>query len=337
GDYGEAEKLFSGALRYEETDSLRILAGRAVARYRAGMIDSADADLSLLRERYPSDRRIPEVILEKGRMLIENERYGDARQLFDSLAGRYDDYSDESLYYLALCDINSGGYREAEEKLVRHLREAPHSSLSCAAAFKLAFVQSKLEKMNLAARNYSLASESCPDRDLRFRALRNLANIYQKMENWEQAASVWFRLVEDYPARDDIVDILFNLGFAYGQSGQYRLARDVYSRITSITAEEGELGRAYYWIGINLKNLGEYDDAVRQFLRVPYLRTGGMWGVTSRLEAAGCYRKMGRNDEAAGIYRAVLEKYGEGSDWGRIAAGYLQQMNDRQKQTDGQK
>ncbi|MGM0482913.1 MAG: tetratricopeptide repeat protein, partial [Candidatus Krumholzibacteriota bacterium] len=32
GDYGEAEKLFSGALRYEETDSLRILAGRAVAR-----------------------------------------------------------------------------------------------------------------------------------------------------------------------------------------------------------------------------------------------------------------------------------------------------------------
>jgi len=336
GDYEQAEKLFSGALRYEEADSLRILAGRAKAGYRAGRVERADADLALLREKKPSDRRIPEVILEKGRVLIENEQYGAARDLFDSLADRYDDYLDESLYYLALCDIQGGGYREAEEKLVRHLREAPHSSLSCAAAMKLAFVQAQMEKFNLAARNYSLAAESCTDRELRFRALRNLADIYQKMEKWEQASSVWFSLVEDYPARDDIVDILFNLGFAYGQSGQYRLARDVYTRITSITAEEAELGRAYYWIGINLKNLGEYEEAVRQFLRVPYLRTGGMWGVTSRLEAAGCYRKLGRYDEAAGIYRSVLQKYGEESDWGRIAAGYLEQINDRQKQTDGQ-
>ncbi|MBD3178547.1 MAG: tetratricopeptide repeat protein [Candidatus Latescibacteria bacterium] len=335
-EQGEAEKAqdhFSRLLGSEGVDSARVLAGRALARYRSGRIEQADFDLALLREDYPGDRRIPEIVLLRGRMLIEEDQFESARNLFESLASEYPDYQDESLYYLALCDIQSGGYARAEEKLVRHLRDAPHSSLACAASFKLAFVQSRMEKLNLAARNYSLAAESCADQDLKFRALKNLAEIYQKMEDWEKASSVWFRIVENYPARDDIVDLLFNLGFAYGQSGKYRLARDVYSRITSITAEEAKLGRAYYWIGINLKNMGHYREAARQFLRVPYLRTGGMWGVTARLEAAGCYRQMGRYDEAAGIYRSVLESHGRESDWGRIAAGYLEKMNNGQKDT----
>jgi len=336
GEFEKAERYFTGTLEFEEADSSRVLAGRALARYRMGKIEKADRDLSTLRKDYPRSGRLPEVLLVRGKVLIESEDYESARKVFEELGAGYQDYADETLYYLAVCDIQSGGYREAEEKLVRHLREAPHSSLACAAYFKLAFVQTRMEKLNLAARNYSLAAESCSGSDLSFRALKNLAEVYQKMEDWEEASSVWFRIVKDYPARDDIVDLLFNLGFSYGQSGRYRLARDVYSRITTITAEEDELGRAYYWIGINLKNIGKCGDAVRQFLRVPYLRTGGMWGVTAKLEAAGCYRKMGRYEEAGKIYQSVLNSHGKDSDWGKIASKYLEQISEKQKKTGGQ-
>jgi hypothetical protein len=75
-----------------------------------------------------------------------------------------------------------------------------------------------------------------------------------------------------------------------------------------------------------LKNLGRYSEAVREFLRVPYLRTGGMWGVTSKLEAAGCYERIGETEAAKKIYQDVVRSHGSGSDWGRVASEALERI-----------
>ena len=343
GDMIEAEESFSGALALAESDTCRILKGRAKTRYRLGKYGKGEKDLEKLWELCPDSEGVASVLLEKGMIFINNKDPENARKTLDYITDRFKEteYAKTALYYLALCDIEGGGYLEAEEKLNLFLAGSPHSPIVCMAYFKLASAELKMEKLNLAARNFTLASEVCSNSELSLKALKNLARIYQKMENWEKASSTWEEIIEKHPADVDIVELLFKLGFSYSQAGRYRLAYDVYSRIPAIAVNEKELGRAHYWAGISLKNIGKYREAIREFLRVPYLRTGGMWGVTSELEAAGCYAKLERYDEAARIYGDIISSHGKNSDWGKIAAGALTQIqnekNKQQSDKNGQK
>ncbi len=334
GEFESAERIFSEAMSTPGADSCRLLAGRARVLYRLGRQESADDDLITLRGACPSSRKIPAVLLEKGMVLISEDRFDEARPVLDSIADDYPQSREagSSLYYLALCDIESGGFEQAEEKLKRFLKEAPHSNIACMAYYKLAATQVNMAKLNLATKNFSLAHESCAGDALAFEALRNKAEIYQRMEKWEEASSTWMEIVKTYPARDDIVENLFNLGFSYAQSGRYQLAYDVYTRINALSADEKQLGRAHYWAGICLKNMDKCPRAVREFLRVPYLRTGGMWGITSKLEAAGCYVSMEMYDEASKIYQDVIASHGEDSDWGKIASKSLEKIQSMKTQ-----
>ena len=44
-----------------------------------------------------------------------------------------------------------------------------------------------------------------------------------------------------------------------------------------------------------------------------------MWVVTAELKAAECYAKIGRIDASKEIYNRVINKYGAGSNWGKLA------------------
>jgi hypothetical protein len=81
---------------------------------------------------------------------------------------------------------------------------------------------------------------------------------------------------------------------------------------------------------MSLKNMSRYDEAIREFLRVPYLKTGGMWGVTSKLEAAGCCEAKGDLAQAKTIYESVLAANGPASDWGRVASDGLKRIAERE-------
>ncbi len=228
--------------------------------------------------------------------------------------------------------MRRGGYAEAIEKLGLFLRESPESPLTGQVYFKLATAHYASGSRNLAAVNYALAAESTADRDTKFTALSNQARVYQELEEWGKAGDVWKDVTGQFPERDDIVEIFFNLGFCYSQSGDFELAWEVYRRIPAVALNEEQQGRAHYWAGISLKYLNRCEEAIREFLRVPYLRTGGMWGVTSKLEAAVCYEKLGRVDEAKSIYAQVVSAHGEKSDWGSMAKKSLDRLEAGEQQ-----
>jgi tetratricopeptide (TPR) repeat protein len=166
--------------------------------------------------------------------------------------------------------------------------------------------------------------------------MKNQARVYQEIEEWGKAGDVWKDITEQYPESEGVVELFFNLGFCYGQTGDFDLAYEVYSRIPGVALNEEQQGRAHYWAGIALKNLGRFEDAVREFLRVPYLRTGGMWGVTSKLEAAACYERLGRIDEAKSIYSQIVSAHGAGSDWGSMAKESLDRLESMEQQQDNE-
>ncbi|HSG26884.1 MAG TPA: tetratricopeptide repeat protein, partial [Candidatus Krumholzibacterium sp.] len=321
GELKDAERMFSDAIRFEGVDTCRVLSGRAVARFRQGETARAQEDLQRLLASYAGCGSVPAVLLAKGVQEAEAGRCEQAEGTFAVLRERYPGTVEAStaLYHLSICDMKRGGYEEASQKLTSLLREAPHIPILDKVYFKLASAHYGAGNLNLAASNYRLAAEAATDEESVFNALKNMAMIYQELEEYDKAADGWYRLCETFPGHKDIVEMFFNLGFCYAQSGSFEMAREVYERIPAIAESEEQQGRAHYWSGISLKNLGRYDEAVREFLRVPYLRTGGMWGVTSKLEAAGCYERLGQKEQALQIYERILANHGERSDWGALA------------------
>lgn len=324
----EAERRYGDALKIAGADTCRVLGGRARAFYAAGEAKKGSQDLDRLLRLCPGHRAAAGALLARGSASATAGTCEDAAQVLEYLRATYPETEEaaEALYHLALCDIKRGGYAEAIARLERLLGESPGSPIRDQAYFRLASAHYAAGSRNLAAANYALAAEATADAARGYSALANLARIHQELEEWDRAAAVWQRIVESYPGRDDIVELFFNLGFCYGQAGMFDMAREVYARIPSIAATEEQRGRAHYWNGIALKNSGRCDEALREFLRVPYLKTGGMWGVTSKIEAADCYERLGRREEAAGIYRQVISAHGERSDWGSLARKALERL-----------
>jgi TolA-binding protein len=292
------------------------------------------ADIASLTVRCSAWKGFPGVMLEKGRIEAEEGSCGEAAKTLDELQKKYagTDEGSEALFYLALCDLKRGGYKEAAEKLESFIAASPRSAILPEAYFKLASAHYGANNLNLAAKNYALAAESAKDREMSFTAWKNLGSIYQQLERWDDAASTWQKLAETFPERDGIVEVLFDLGLCYNQSGKNELAYTVYSRIPDVATNEEQQGRAHYWAGMSLKSMGKHEEAIRELLRVPYLKTGGMWGVTAKLEAAGCCELTGDLGQAQAIYESVLSAHGAASDWGRVASEGLKRIEEKKAQ-----
>jgi TolA-binding protein len=332
GDYEGAAKSFGEALGMQGADTCRIIAGRAKTSMRLKQTGAYERDTALLASRCGTYKGLGSVLLERGRIEAEEGRCEDAERTLDELQTKFggSDDATEALFYRALCDLKRGGYREAAQKLETFVASAPNSAILPQAYFKLASSHYGAGNLNLAAKYYALAAESSKDPELSFSAWKNLGSVQQQLEQWNDAAATWQRLVETYPERDGIVEVLFDLGFCYNQAGKNELAYDVYSRIPDVATSEEQQGRAHYWAGMSLKNIGRYDEAIREFLRVPYLKTGGMWGVTSKLEAASCCEAKGDLAQAKTIYESVLSANGPASDWGKVASDGLKRIADRE-------
>ena len=328
GDDRRAVKLFSDALKYENADSCRILAGRAKGYYGQNDFKRGAKDLDILESGCRDPNVRAGVLVEKGKVEMERGSVEDAASTLQHVRDTYPGTAEAAgaLYYLAVCDLKRGGYEAAVQKLEALQAESPGTPIMDQVYFKLATAHYALGNKNLAAENYALSAEAAKDGDLAVLAWRNLGRVHQELGEWEKAAGAWKSITERFPEYEDIVEIFFNLGFSYSQAGRHEMAYEVFVRIPAVSRTEEQQGRAHYWSGIALKSLGRHAEAVREFLRVPYLKTGGMWGVTSKLEAGSCYELMGAVEQARKIYEDVLAAHGPGSDWGRVAREGLDRL-----------
>ena len=65
-----------------------------------------------------------------------------------------------------------------------------------------------------------------------------------------------------------------------------RLGLDDVSLEINTLGDSESRARAFYWMGTSYERLGDYQSAVVEYLKVPYLATGGgMWIVTAQLKA----------------------------------------------------
>jgi len=154
---------------------------------------------------------------------------------------------------------------------------------------------------------------------------------YQRLERWRDAEKVWARLLQRLGegGGDTVADAreaALNYARCKMEYGDYKGAIQAYNDAMPLLDSESR-ARAFYWMGMSYERMNDYQSAVVEYLKVPYLATGGgMWIVTAQLKAAECYTHIERPKAARDIYAKVLRSHGADSNWGKIAQKGLNEL-----------
>ena len=193
------------------------------------------------------------------------------------------------------------------------MKEHPDAPIMQKVHFAIGNIQYQAEKWDEAIRNYRLVTDN-PNADpalLPF-AINNLIETYEIAGIFDAALTLTRRYLELYPNAEDAFDKRINIGILYQRLGYYD--QSVLHLQTLLEEAGSDLeGEIRYYIGEANYGKGDYQQAILDFLKVPYLVTkkGKVdWTATSLYMSGQAYEKMGRSDQALTMYRQIIDRSG---------------------------
>lgn len=330
----QAQRLAENVSRTAGADDYEAKALLAMAYYRQGRQDRAGE----LARQVPPTAPVSlsrEMALEAAKYHYEQKSYRDALAVLSPLVG---DCSEPGVceglrYYNALTLIGAGDLERGSAAAQSFFRDYPVSALGPELHLKMGNVLVRENRTAEALLHYDEAAGTAADSATAFTALKNLGVSYQQLKRWREAEQVWVRLLNRFPASEYTRDAALNIARCKMETGDYSGAIEAYEK--SLPLLDGEAkARAYYWMGTSYEQLGDYQSAVVEYLKVPFLHPGeGLWVVTAQLKAAECYAKLDRKDAARDIYNKVIRQYGATSNWGQQAQKGIDEMDGAARDT----
>jgi tetratricopeptide (TPR) repeat protein len=170
-----------------------------------------------------------------------------------------------------------------------------------------------MEKWDEAIRNYrQIVDNPASDPALLPYAMSNLIGTYEIASINDAALALTRRYLELYPNAEDAFDKKIKVGILYQRLGYFDQSIVHLQGLLDEAGSDLE-GEIRYYIGEAHYYKGDYQQAILEFLKVPYLVTkkGKVdWTATSLYMSGQSYEKMGKHEQALLMYRQILERPG---------------------------
>ena len=148
--------------------------------------------------------------------------------------------------------------------------------------------------------------------DLARFALNNLILTYKEQTLYDAALQLTRTYIERYPDDAELINKRIDMGVLYQKLGYFDQSITHLQSLLQTAGSDLEAELRYY-IGEAYHYKGEHQQAILEFLKVPYLvtRRGPVdWVSTSYYMAGQSYEKMSRFDQAMAMYRQIIERPG---------------------------
>ena len=190
------------------------------------------------------------------------------------------------------------------------IRRYPRSEVSTQARLSLGNVYYNLEQWDSAAYYYkALVDSSAHAPEMAQYAMNNLAVTYKQLKLYDAAMETDRQYIERYPNADDIIDKKIDVAVLYQDLGFYDQSVLQLQNLLEM-GNPGIEAELRYYIGEAYFYKGNYQQAILEFLKVPYLVTkrGKVdWVSTSYYMAGQSYEKMSKFDLAVTMYKKIVE------------------------------
>ena len=318
GEYTNAITRYNDLLQQAKEDTLQqYLQSRVIVSYfRLNNTKEADTRAAAFVRKYRgAERYAAEFEFERGMYFLRKDDGKNAKRFFDNVAKLYSSslFVAQSLYGNARVAEISGNQAEAIKLYESVLQRYPDDKIAPRAQLSLGNLYYNQEQWDAAARQYkAIVDNQSRSPDLVQYAMNNLIMAYKQLSLFDAALEVTRQYIDRYPDDPDLMDKRVDIGILYQRLGYYDQSI-VHLRSLLDNADADLEAEVRYYIGESYFYKGDYQQAILEFLKVPYLitkRTKNDWTSTSYYMAGQAYEKMSKFDQAVTMYKMILQRPG---------------------------
>ncbi len=305
--YRDLSRIFPGGPHAEDAEY-----GIAMATLAKGDFDEYAAMSRSFAGRHPESPLTPAVLSRLGRQLLLRQQYREADEVFLWLLREHpgEDSASFALLQSARAERREESRREAGYRLRDGLDGGPGPDMAAVYLFGLANLSLEEGDCEGALVEYRRILQEDARHPLAPYAMFDSAGCHLHLNRPDEARSAYRRIAEEYTEWALLPGVLYRLGSLDLERGAYAEAVDTLKRVPDGIGGYLE-ARTAFKLGRALENLGRSDDAYGEYLRALELAPGGDFSRMAALRGAEIAVAGGRTDEAAALYRTVLERGAE--------------------------
>lgn len=314
--YERALPKYEQASVEAKSDSLQqyIKAQLIVCYFRLDNLKEADKRMSVFVKSNPrASNYAAEFEFERGRYLLRTDEFEKAKQRFDIVTTQYPTAPivPDALYWIARTYELDQKVQQAVQIYDSVLALYPESPIAPRARLGLGNAYYNLEQWDAAARNYKaiLDSEQRSPELVQF-AMNNLIMTYKELSLFDGALELTRKYIERFPSDSELINKRVDIGVLYQKLGYYDQSILHLQNLLENANPDLEAELRYY-IGEGYYYKGEYQQAILEFLKVPYLisKRGKVdWISTSYYMAGQSYEKMSKYEQAVTMYKQIIDR-----------------------------
>ena len=310
------------------------------ARALRGSDDARDAErtFKLLIERYPDSTYAANSMLEIAAIAMADNRYEESLEQCDAILHQRDTIVpvlvDQAIYRKGVSARKLGDLETAAEVLSELADRTPMDEVSASAALIAGESYLELGRMSRAEAMFEAATESGIESVMPVALLR-LGESRVALQRWAAAEESYTAFLDRYSSDARAYLALFGRAWSLENQGRHDDAIAVYHAV--LAQHDGETAaRSQFQIGECLYAQKQYEDAVKEFLRVDLVYAYPQWSAGALYEAGRCFEELDRETDAIAQFEQVIDRFGE-TQWAELASQRLGRYrhNDRQFEQQG--
>jgi len=318
GAYADAAAKYKLLAKSATTDTeIRYYEAQAIlASMRMDDLQGAQRDIAAFSKKHKNaDEYLAAFELDKGTYYFRKEEYGSAKAAFDVVTGKYDDTPSvpEAIYWSGKVLEVTGKPKEAKKKFEEILEDYPKSPIVSRARLALGNLAYQSEQWDEASRHFkSVIDDPQTEPSLMPFAMSNLIETYETAGVFDAALDLTRKYLDRYPLAEDNLDKRIKIGILYQRLGYYDQSIVHLQGLIDQAGSDLE-GEIRYYIAEANFHKGEFQQAVLDFLKVPYLVTkkGKIdWTANSLYMAGQSYERLGRHEQAVAMYKQIVDRPG---------------------------
>ncbi|MBA4311512.1 MAG: hypothetical protein C0417_02670 [Chlorobiaceae bacterium] len=333
--YGEAAKQYSQLAQANDSlkDKQHFQSRAIVSTLRDNRLAEAQKLINDFNKNYKDiENYKAEFEYETGLLYYRKQDYTAAKKLFENVADDYEEtrFGAWGNFYIGKISEVLNKLEDAAKKYESILKKFPDSDVIPRVLLSLGNMHFNAERFEQSIRFYQeIIKSPTKSGDILSYAMNNLIEAYESTKLYDDALKITRDYIERYPNDEGIVDKKIKLGTLYTKIGYYDQA---VLHFQNLIPEAGSLleaeiryniGEAYYY-------KGDYQQAILEFLKIPYLVTkqGKVnWTATSLYMAGQSYEKMSKFSEAISMYQQVIDRPGINATFKAAAQKEINRVN----------
>ncbi len=333
--YTQAIARYNEALPQVKNDTLiQYIQARVVVSYfRLNNTREADAHSANFIRQFPGvSRYAAEFEYERGMVFLRNGDLNNAKRYFDNVVQRYASTAmvPQAIYGNARVAELGEKIEEAKKLYESILQTYPQDPVAPRARLALGNVFYNMEQWDEAGRHFkAILDEEQRSPDLVRFAMNNLILTYKELTLYDGALELTRRYIERFPDDPELINKRIDIGVLYQRLGYYDQSA-LHLQTLLENAEADTEAEVRYYIAEAYFYKGDYQQAILEFLKVPYLvtrRTKVDWIATSYYMAGQAYEKMSKFDQAITMYRQIIARSGIDATFKTAAQKEIDRVN----------